>query len=224
VAGLIGAGLWVDRGQPPPASGQPAGASQQWLFASGPADTTTLLGDWATDERGLCRINPEHPKPGSEKPGLVQVGSAVYGADGAPFTLSGTYVEERPPITQGSQMDAGVAFGIRGPEDFYLLEENALHDVLRLDRFVRGHRRDVREEIYRTRGNEQHTLAVDVRGDQATASIDGKVGYTVRGLEDTDGGIGLFGRTAASTCFSQAAVQLDPGASAALLVPEPNPW
>lgn len=210
VAVLIGAGLWIDRGSPPPTNGPPAATSQQWQFASGSADTTTLLGYWATDERGICRINPENPKPGSEEPGLIQLGSATYGANAAPFTLSGTYVQQRPTPSEGSQMEAGLAFGIRGPEDFYLLEASALHDVLRLDRFVDGHRRDVREEIYRTRGDEEHTLAVDVRGAQATALIDGKVGFTVAGLADTDGGIGLFGRTAAATCFSQASVQTNP--------------
>jgi len=188
--------------------------SQQWQFVTlGLDGTTTLLGDWAADERGICRINPENPRPGSEKPGLVQLGSATYGLDGAAFSLSGTYIAQRPPQSEGSQMDAGLAFGIRGPEDFYLLEVSALHDVLRLDHYVHGQRRDVREEVYRTRGDEEHTLAVDVHGQEATALIDGKVGFTVGGLEDTAGGIGLFGRTAAATCFSQAAVQLNPGPS-----------
>lgn len=208
VAGLIGGGLWIDHAPPPAPTGPPAVASRQWQFSAGSSDTTTLLGDWATDERGICRINTEQPRPGSEKPGLLQLGMATYDTSDSGFSLSGTYVEERPNPANGSQMDAGLAFGIRGSGDFYLLEENALHDLLRLDHFVGGRRHDVREEIYRTRGDEQHTLSVEVRGDQTTAFIDGKVGFTVGGLANAAGGIGLFGRTAASTCFSWAQVQL----------------
>jgi hypothetical protein len=222
VTTAIGAGLWVDRATPPEPVGEPADRSEQWQLASGSTGVITLLGDWVTDQRGICRFNPEHPKPGSEEPGLIQLGSYIYGADGATFSLSGTYVEERPQAGQGSQMDAGVAFGIRDSGDFYLLEESALHDILRLDHFVQGRRRDVREEIYRTRGDEQHNLGIEVRGGQATALIDGKFGYTVNGLTDTDGGIGLFGRTAAATCFSQAAVQVETSPSANQLVPEPR--
>jgi hypothetical protein len=138
----------------------------------------------------------------------------------APLNSPRQYVEERPRPNDGSQMDAGVAFGIRDSADFYLLEDSALHDILRFDHFVHGHRRDVREVMYRTRGDEQHSLAVEVHGDKATALIDGEVGYTVGGLTNTDGGIGLFGRTAAATCFSQASVQLGTSSAVSVLAPE----
>lgn len=101
-------------------------------------------------------------------------------------------------------MDAGIAFGIRGPNDFYLLEESALHDILRLDRYVHGKRRDVREKLVRTHGNEWHTLGLSLSGDTASASIDGVAQYSVSGLADVAGGVGLWGRTAAATCFSEA--------------------
>lgn len=213
VLGLIGAANYVDRNPPSLPAGTTGGA-QQWQFvptASGPA--VPMLGDWQGDPRGICRVNLEHPKPGSEKMGLLALAPGMlYGDGGQTFAVSTHYFEERPHIAQGSEMDAGIAFGVRGPDDFYLLEENALHDILRLDRFIHGKRRDVREQLYRTRGNEWHDLQVDVRGDRVDAAIDGQRVYEVQGLEDTSGGIGLWGRTASATCFSAAAVEM-PAAS-----------
>ncbi|MBV9357588.1 MAG: hypothetical protein JO023_18915 [Chloroflexi bacterium] len=218
VVGLIAAGVAIDRNPPALADDLTPGASQQWQFIAGDQPAATpLLGFWTTDERGICRVNPEHPEPGSEKPGLLALApGSVYGSDGQRFTLTATYLEQRPEVSQGSQMDAGLAFGIRGPDDFYLLEANALHDIVRLDRYVHGRRRDVREEVYRTRGNEWHTLSIDVDGGAVNASIDGKPLYAVPGLQDASGGIGVFGVTANATCFSQADVQVNPAAATAL--------
>ncbi len=216
VVGLIGAAVAIDRDPPALAADLTPGGSEQWQFTADdrPA-TATLLGDWTTDERGICRENPEHPEPGSEKPGLLALApGSAYGAEGQRFTLTATYYEQRPSVSQGSQMDAGIAFGIRSPDDFYLLEANALHDIVRLDRYVHGRRRDVREEVYRTRGNEWHTLSLDVDGGAVEASIDGKSLYAVPGLQDASGEIGVFGVTASATCFSQAAVQVTPAPTA----------
>ena len=111
-------------------------------------------------------------------------------------------------MTEGSQMDAGIAFGIRDAQNFYLLEESALHDILRLDRYVHGKRRDVREKLVRTHGNEWHTLDLSVAGDQVTAGLDGETVYEASGVPDTAGGVGLWGRTAAATCFDSAQVEV----------------
>jgi hypothetical protein len=131
---------------------------------------------------------------------------SAYGEDGQPFTVQARYFEERPPITQGSEMDAGIAFGIRDADDFDLVEQNALHDVLRLDEFIHGKRRALREKLYRTHGNEWHTLEVSVAGGLVTAGVDGETIYAVSGVPDTAGPIGLWARAAAATCFSDASV------------------
>jgi hypothetical protein len=122
------------------------------------------------------------------------------------FSVQARYFEERPPKDMGSEMDAGIAFGIRGADDFDLVEENALHDVLRLDQFIHGNRRDLRDKLYRTHGDEWHTLELTVSGGSVTAGIDGETIYTVPSVPGTDGGIGLWARAAAATCFSDVSV------------------
>jgi hypothetical protein len=200
---------WVDRDPVALASGLPAGESQHWDFVADPTGGTAVLsGDWVPDpERGICRLNPEHPNPGSEKPGLLQLApGTVYGANGTPFHLQARYYEERPPIVRGSEMDGGVAFGVRDDKDFDLLEQSALHDVLRLDRYIHGKRRDLREKLYRTHGNEWHVLTVDVAGGHVSAAVDGESVFATDNVSATEGGIGLWARTAAATCFSEAEV------------------
>jgi hypothetical protein len=205
---ILFAAQWVDRDTPALASGLPAGQSWAWNFLESAGDDTQILaGDWVADERGICRVNLEHPKPGSEKMGLLELAPGrIYGADGQPYTLQARYFEERPSLSQGTEMDAGIAFGIRDDQDFDLLEQSALHDVLRLDRYVHGKRRDLREKLFRTHGNEWHTLRADVAGSTVTASVDGQTIYSVNNVPDTAGGIGLWARAAAATCFSQAEV------------------
>ncbi len=199
---------WVDRDAPALASGLPDGQSRSWNFVADPSgDTLVLAGDWVADERGICRENLEHPKPGSEKMGVLELApGAMYGDQ--PYSLEARYFEERPPIQQGTEMDAGVAFGIRDDKDFDLVEQSALHDILRLDRYVHGKRRDLREKLVRTHGNEWHVLRVDVNGSSVTASVDGQPEFSVDHVPDTQGGIGLWARAAAATCFSDARVMV----------------
>jgi hypothetical protein len=111
-------------------------------------------------------------------------------------------------------MDAGIAFGIRDADDYYVLEQSALHDILRLDRYVHGKRRDVREKLYRTHANDWHTLGLTVQGDQVTAAIDGQSIYSVSGVPDTAGGVGVWARTAEASCFDQVAVRVGPEVTA----------
>jgi hypothetical protein len=199
---------WVDRNTPALASGLPSGSSHHWSFPADAGEIQPLAGDWVPDaERGICRVNLEHPKPGSEKMGLLELApGTVYGADGQSYTVRARYFEERPPISDGTEMDAGIAFGIRDEKNFDLLEQSALHDVLRLDRYIHGKRRDLREKLYRTHGNEWHVLQADVVGATVTASIDGQRILTVDRVPETAGGIGLWARNAAATCFSEAEV------------------
>jgi hypothetical protein len=208
------AAQWVDRGSPALASGLPDGRTAAWNFIQSPnGDTQVLTGDWVPDERGICRVNLEHPKPGSEKPGLLQLAPGrVYGQNGQAFSVQARYLEVRPPPTQGTEMDAGIAFGIRDHQNFDLLEQSALHDVLRLDRYVHGKRRDLREKLFRTRGNEWHTLLLEVAGTQVTAGVDDKTSvFTVDNVPETEGGIGLWARAAAATCFSEVQVVVGSG-------------
>jgi hypothetical protein len=201
---------WIDRDTPALASGLPNGQSRAWTFGPDPGSTDrtqVLAGDWVPDERGICRVNLENPKPGSEKLGLLELGpGSVYGADGQPFSVQARYFEERPPQTQGTEMDAGIAFGIRDDKDFDLLEQSALHDILRLDHYIHGRRRDLREKLFRTHGNEWHVLRADVAGARITASVDDQEIFSVDDVPDTAGGVGLWARAAAATCFSDVQI------------------
>ncbi|MBV9595754.1 MAG: hypothetical protein JOZ87_02755 [Chloroflexi bacterium] len=204
--GLVFMSQWIDRGTPALASDLQPGQSATWQFADSAPLTNALVlsGDWVPDPRGICHENLENPKPGSEKMGVLQLApGSVYSGD---FSVQARYFEERPAMSQGSEMDAGIAFGIRDATDFDLIEENALHDVLRLDQFIHGNRRDLREKLYRTHGNEWHTLQLSVSGATITAGIDGETIYTVENVPAADGGIGLWARGAAATCFSDASV------------------
>lgn len=167
-----------------------------------------MSGDWVPDERGLCRVNLENPRPGSEKMGVLELApGTVYGAEGQSFTLEAQAFEARPPRIEGTEMDGGIAFGIRDASNFLLLEQSALHDVVRIDRYVHGRRRDIREQLVRTHGDEWHTLAAKVEGSQVTALIDGQSLFETR-VDDAAGGIGLWARAAEATCFSGARVQV----------------
>jgi hypothetical protein len=217
VAVLLGATQMVDRGTPVLAAGLSPGENHTWSFvvpqATQAPDTRVLVGTWQSDSMaGICRVNLENsavPKPGSEKMGLLQLApSTAYGEDGQAFSIAARYFEQRPAKVQGTQMAAGIAFGIRDDQDFYVLEQSALHDILRLDRYVHGKRRDVREKLARTHGNEWHVLQVDVHGDVVSARLDGQEIYTVSGLSETSGGIGLWARTSAATCFDDVQVRV----------------
>jgi hypothetical protein len=206
---VVSLGVWIDRDVPALASGLAPGSDREWHFAAGavPADVQVLSGDWVPDPRGICRENLDNPKPGSEKMGILELTpGAAYGS--TPFTIEARYYEERPQMTQGSEMDAGVAFGIRDADNIDLVEQNALHDVLRLDEFIHGRRRVLREKLFRTHGDEWHTLSVSVSGSSVTAGVDGQTIYTVSDVPNTDGPIGLWARAAAPTCFSDVTVKL----------------
>ncbi len=201
VAAFVG-GRLIDQGTPALAAGLQPGTSLTWTGLTDPA--TTLAGDWVPDpQRGTCRENPENPKPGSEKAGLLQL---APGTSYRSFAMESRVFEERPPREEGTQMDGGVAFGIRDKDNYYLLEESALHDVLRLSRYIHGRRRDVREELVRTHGNEWHTLALRVNGGHVETAIDGQPAFAVDDVPDTDGGVGLWARVAAATCFMDTRV------------------
>jgi hypothetical protein len=208
---LLAWGWWLD-GDPAALAGGLGGASQTWDFTAtdGLADTRVLSGNWLpTPGVGVCRVDADSPAPGSEQMGILGLApDRVYGADGQAFQLEATYVEVRPPMWHGTEMDGGLAFGIHDARNFELLEQSALHDVLRFDRFVDGTRRDVREELLRTRGEQWHTLRVTVDGSRASALIDGEVLLADISLAQPAGGIGLWARTAAATCFSRASVQV----------------
>jgi hypothetical protein len=203
------ASQWIDRDEPALASGLGAGASRSWQFANSasPEDDLVLSGDWVPDPRGICHENLDHPKPGSEKMGVLELTPGTgYGQSGQPFSIQARYFEERPPVTQGSEMDAGIAIGIRDAADFDLVEQNALHDVLRLDAFIHGKRRTEREKLFRTHGDEWHTLQLSVSSSSVSAGVDGETLYSVSGMANTDGPIGLWARAAAATCFSDVSV------------------
>ena len=208
---VTGAAVWIDRDAPALASDLPVGASQSWQFTDAAAlsNAQVLSGDWVPDPRGVCRENLDHPRPGSEKMGLLELApGSVYGADGRSVTVEARYFEERPPKEEGSEMDAGIAFGIRDPANFDLLEQSALHDILRLDHYIHDRRRDVREKLFRTHGNEWHTLGLSMLGSTVTAAVDGEQIYSVSDVPTTAGGIGLWARGAAATCFSDVTVSV----------------
>jgi hypothetical protein len=224
VAGLLGAGWFVDRSPPAPSLGGAPGGAQTWSFtpddggddaggAGSAGATAPLLGSWQAGARGVCKASVEPRRPGSEQAGLLALApGAVYGRAGDGFSVVARVFEERPAFGAGSQMTAGIAFGIRGPQDFYLLELSALHDVVRLDRFVHGRRRDIREERVRTRGDQWHDLELRVQGDDDGALVDGRQVFEQRRVGDAAGGLGLWARVSATACFSLArAAPLPPG-------------
>jgi len=201
-------GGWaIDRGWPPLPEGLTHGGPLAWRGLDQAGAATVLLGDWVPDaERGTCRVNLEKPKPGSEKPGLLQLAPGhVYGLN-EPFRFEARVYEQRPEQSEGTQMVGGLAFGMRDPNDYFLLEQSALHDILRLDRIVHNRRRDVKERLVRTHGNEWHTLHVRVESGLVWAGVDGQDVFAVPSEPDMAGGIGLWARAAAATCFSEAQV------------------
>jgi hypothetical protein len=206
-AAIIFAGWYIDRGPiPNPPAG--IGHAADWRFTDTPAsdDDQILLGEWHESQQGLCRSDSEPPRPGSEKMGLVALEPGEsFGAQSG-FRLSGTYYLKRPALGTGTAMDAGLVFGLRDPDNFYVLTASAIHDTVALHRYLHGRQRWVREEHYLTRGDETHALSVEVQGDRVAAAIDGKKLFDERGIVDTDGGIGLWARVTALGCFSDVQV------------------
>jgi hypothetical protein len=210
-AATIAAGWLIDRGPlpvPPRADGQ----AQTWTFAPG-ADwsrsATPLVGDWRSDERGICRVNPEQPRPGSEQMGLLALAPGTSYDGNVGFAASTRLLLQRPPLGVGTAMDAGLAFGVRGADDFYLLKLSTLHDVLALERYVHGRKREQRQEHVRTRGDEWHDLQLAVGDQRVVAALDGRTIFEERGLIDTDGGMGLWARLASACCVSES--RAEPG-------------
>jgi hypothetical protein len=208
LAAIVAAGWLTDRQPVPPPPGA-SGPFRHWSFASGtgpPGPTAALLGHWETGERGICRTNPDRPLPGSEQMGLVLLEPGTsYGGDG--YVAATRFFVDRPPIGAGTAMEVGLAFGVRGPDDFYLLKASLLHDVFVLERYVRGRKRGLREERVRLRGDEWHELGLVVRGGRVAALGDGRPIFEETGLPDTDGGIGLWARVTAAGCFGEARVE-----------------
>jgi hypothetical protein len=214
---LLVATQLVDRDTPALATGLAPGQSRDWSFANEQlTDAQVLVGSWQSDSQAsICRVNLDNgevPRPGSEKMGLLELAPmTTYGVDGQAFSVEAHYFEQRPAKVQGTQMDAGIAFGIRDESNFYVLEQSALHDILRLNRYVHARRRDVREKLARTHGNEWHTLKVSVRGDVVSASLGSQEIYSVNHLAETSGGIGMWARTSAATCFDEVHIRIGEG-------------
>jgi len=209
IAGLIFAGWRMDREPLPPPSAIP-GQPASWQFTpggSGQAGTAVLLGDWQTDARGICRVNPENSQPGSEQMGLLALApGASYGLDGG-YVLAADIYAERPPLGAGTAMATGLAFGVRDADNFYLVHLDATHDILSLERYLHGHKRWVVEQRVRTRGNEWHALQVTVEGDRVAAAVDGRPIFEQRGIVDTAGGVALWSRVTTAGCFADAQVR-----------------
>ena len=201
---VIAAGWYVNRASLPPPSGAP-GDSQSWSFPADVPAAQVVAGHWVPADSGLCRVNADTPRPGSEQPGLVRLQSdAAYGQ--TRFAFAARDWVERPALGQGTMMEAGIAFGIRDPENFYLLRQSVLHDVVVLERYVDGRKYDMVEEHVITRANSDHTLGVEVDGDRVRALFDGVPLFETGGVQDTTGGIGLWSRVTASGCFQSATV------------------
>jgi len=212
-ATVMAAAQWIDRDEPALASGIAPGQTVSFDFAADPTSNTQLIsGDWISDARGVCHVNLDKPHPGSEKPGILLLAPGqAYGIDGQPFSVEARYFEQRPDRADGTEMDAGIAVGVRDGQNYDVVEQSALHDLVRLDWFVHDRRRDLRETPYRTHGNEWHTLRVDVDGASVSASVDGHPMFTAATVAAPAGGIGLWARAAAATCFSEARVSVGGG-------------
>jgi hypothetical protein len=208
-AAIIFAGWVMDRAPIPPAMGAP-GTDYTWTFTSGaPRDGSmpTLVGNWTDDARGVCRTDLQRHAPGSEKMGLyaLEPGNAFSSGDG--YAVAAVYYLERPPFGAGTAMEAGVAFGVRDPENFYVVRADATHDVVTIERYLHGHRREWSQRRVRTRGDEWHELGVQVQGTAVTALLDGRPVLGDSRVPDADGGIALWGRATSAACFSEASVK-----------------
>jgi hypothetical protein len=224
IAAMIAAGWLMDRG-PVPVPPRAEAQAQTWMFAAGTGwsrSATPLVGDWQLDERGVCRVNPEPPRPGSEQMGLLALAPGTsYGSETG-FAASTRLFLQRPPLGAGTAMDAGLAFGVRGPDDFYLLKLSTLHDVLALERYVHGRKREQRQERVLTHGDEWHELQLAVRGQRVVAALDGRPIFEEGGLVEIDGGLGLWARVASAACFSAARVEPGPSGLAAAQIWAPG--
>jgi hypothetical protein len=210
---LLAGAAAIDIGWPPLPTDAQQGISLTWTgLSQTDPPAAVVLGDWLPDtERGTCRINLDRPRVGSEKMGLLQIAPGrMYGSNFQLVSVQAPVFEERPAQFEGTQMDGGIAFGIRDAGNFYLLEQSALHDVLRLSRYVHNRRRDVQERLLRTRGNEWHTLQLRFQGQRVVAGVDGQDVLRVDDVADTAGGIGLWARATAATCFSELSVEVSP--------------
>ena len=87
-----------------------------------------------------------------------------------------------------------------------MLRADVLHDAVSLDRYLHGRKRNLRDEHYLMRGNEQHELRVEVASDKVVAIVDGRELFDKDGLADLDGGLGLWARVTAAGCFADASV------------------
>src|SRR5262249_2200419 len=126
-AAIVFAGWLMDRAPIPPAMGAP-GTDHTWTFTAGAPDNGTaavLVGNWTEDPRGVCRTDSQRPAPGSEKMGLYALEPGhVFSADQG-YATAGSYYVERPPFGAGTAMEAGVAFGVRDPANFYVVRADA---------------------------------------------------------------------------------------------------
>lgn len=215
VAGMVLAGWLVDR--PPfvsPAAYAepvgPAGSGGSWQFVRArglPPEVQPVAGDWRVGERGACQTRPEGVVPGSEEPAVLLLQpDAVYGAQRG-FAVETEYGLDRPAIGSGTAMNAGILFGWRDPDTYYLLRASATTDAVDLTRYIGGRPRELREERLRTHGGEWHRLRLEVQGDQVRVLADGKLVFQETASEALDGHLGLWTRVSATGCFTFASVQ-----------------
>jgi hypothetical protein len=200
--GIVAAGFLMDRVPALPASPPNSLAPfETSLVGQAPDQLQPLAQQWTPSSEGLCLFgSPGEIRPGSEKMGLVEV---APGSPPGDFTLTTRYHLERPKLGEGTAMEAGLAFGIRDAENFYLARVSALHDVISLERYINGKRRQGREERLRTRGDEAHELTLELRGEQAVLLLDGQPRLSEHGFVDAAGGVGLWARVTRSACFSE---------------------
>ena len=151
---------------------------------------------------------------GQREAGTVALDPDVDYTRAGPFVTSARFTTERPALLTGTAMESGVAFGVRGKDDYYVLRASILHDAISLDRFLHGRKRNLREEHYLLRGNEEHELRAEVTPGRVVAFIDGKELFYEDRLTDLEGGLGLWARVTASACFSEAGVGPDNGEGA----------
>jgi hypothetical protein len=212
VAVIIVAGWYIDRGPVPPVAGRPVGWSdgtpRTWALANATLGSAgqVVLGDWTTDQRGACRVPVGRVWPGAEQMGLLALDPGVVYGEGGPYRVVAHALAARPPLFTGTAMDTGLVFGLRGPDDFYLLRASILHDTVSLDRFLHGRKRNLREEHLLMRGDEWHELQLDVADHAVAATVDGHRLFDATGLDEIDGGLGLWARVTAAGCFADATV------------------
>ena len=112
------------------------------------------------------------------------------------------------PVAGQVDQAAGIAFAIAPDGNYFGVRANALEDNLLFFRVVKG-RRNVIDDVrdIPTPSKTWHTLAVELRGKQLTADVDGKRRFEKTLTSEAKGRIGLWSKADSQVLFDDFRVE-----------------